>query len=191
MLGTPSAKFSGSHPFKESRRDTGYRNEDRQELLRPAVWDWEVSYDGRLSISNNAAENALRPFTVGRKNWLFADTPKGAKASAVVYSLIETGRMQTVTQGPGLYLALYFRYFTCLLDKGLIILTNALPYFPIQLKNFLTPALQQNSLLPLSKTVLRHFLTIPNLTKTKFLVKADTRLINRKNTDIQTPIPCL
>lgn len=32
--------------------------------------------DGRCSISNNTAENAIRPFTVGRKNWLFADTPK-------------------------------------------------------------------------------------------------------------------
>lgn len=48
--------------------------------------------DGRLSISNNAAENAIRPFTVGRKNWLFADTPKGAKASAAVYSLVETAK---------------------------------------------------------------------------------------------------
>lgn len=48
--------------------------------------------DGRLAISNNAAENAIRPFTVGRKNWLFADTPKGAAASAAVYSLIETAK---------------------------------------------------------------------------------------------------
>ena len=48
--------------------------------------------DGRLSISNNLAENAIRPFTVGRKNWLFADTVKGAKASAMVYSIIETAK---------------------------------------------------------------------------------------------------
>ena len=48
--------------------------------------------DGRLSISNNAAENAIRPFTVGRKNWLFSDTPKGAKASAAVYSIVETAK---------------------------------------------------------------------------------------------------
>lgn len=48
--------------------------------------------DGRLAISNNAAENAIRPFTVGRKNWLFADTPKGAAASAAAYSLIETAK---------------------------------------------------------------------------------------------------
>ena len=48
--------------------------------------------DGRLSLSNNAAENAIRPFVTGRKNWLFADTPKGAAASAAVYSLVETAR---------------------------------------------------------------------------------------------------
>ena len=48
--------------------------------------------DGRCAISNNAAENAIRPFTVGRKNWLFADTPKGASASAAVYSLVETAK---------------------------------------------------------------------------------------------------
>lgn len=48
--------------------------------------------DGRLSISNNVAENAIRPFTVGRKNWLFSDTPKGADASAAVYSIVETAK---------------------------------------------------------------------------------------------------
>ena len=48
--------------------------------------------DGRCSISNNAAENAIRPFTVGRKNWLFADTPKGAGASADIYSIVETAK---------------------------------------------------------------------------------------------------
>jgi transposase len=48
--------------------------------------------DGRCSISNNLAENSIRPFCVGRKNWLFADTPKGAEASAAVYSIIETAK---------------------------------------------------------------------------------------------------
>lgn len=48
--------------------------------------------DGRCSISNNAAENSIRPFTVGRKNWLFCDTPKGADASALIYSLVETAK---------------------------------------------------------------------------------------------------
>ena len=48
--------------------------------------------DGRCSISNNIAENAIRPFVTGRKNWLFSDTPKGASASAAVYSIVETAK---------------------------------------------------------------------------------------------------
>lgn len=48
--------------------------------------------DGRIELSNNQAENAIRPCVVGRKGWLFADTTKGAKASAVVYSIVETAR---------------------------------------------------------------------------------------------------
>lgn len=48
--------------------------------------------DGRCSLSNNLAENAIRPFTVGRKNWLFADTPRGAEASAAIYSLVESAK---------------------------------------------------------------------------------------------------
>lgn len=44
--------------------------------------------DGRLEISNNRAENSIRHFVMGRKNWLFSNTPNGAKASAIYYSLI-------------------------------------------------------------------------------------------------------
>ena len=47
---------------------------------------------GDLPIDNNPAENAIRPFVVGRKAWLFADTPAGARASALIYSLIETAK---------------------------------------------------------------------------------------------------
>ena len=57
-------------------------------------WDYLIGYldDGRLQISNALAENAIRPFAVGRRNWLFADTARGARASATVYSLIETAK---------------------------------------------------------------------------------------------------
>lgn len=48
--------------------------------------------DGNCEISNNLAENSIRPFTVGRKNWLFAGSPNGATASATVYSLAETAK---------------------------------------------------------------------------------------------------
>jgi hypothetical protein len=57
-------------------------------------WSRLILYcsDGTLSISNILAENAIRPFVIGRKAWLFADTPAGAHASAVHYSLIETAK---------------------------------------------------------------------------------------------------
>jgi transposase len=48
--------------------------------------------DGTIPISNNQAENAIRPFAVGRRGWLFADTPKGAEASAIAYSIVETAK---------------------------------------------------------------------------------------------------
>ncbi len=47
---------------------------------------------GEIEISNNQVENAIRPFVVGRKGWLFSDTPKGATASATVYTLVETAK---------------------------------------------------------------------------------------------------
>jgi len=48
--------------------------------------------DGHYPIDNNLAENAIRPFTVGRKNWLFSKSQAGAKASANLYSLTETAK---------------------------------------------------------------------------------------------------
>ncbi|MBK5969354.1 MULTISPECIES: IS66 family transposase [Thiorhodovibrio] len=47
---------------------------------------------GEVEIDNNQAENAIRPFVVGRKNWLFAGCPEGAQTSALLYSLIETAK---------------------------------------------------------------------------------------------------
>lgn len=57
-------------------------------------WDKLTVYpqDGRLCIDNNPAENAIRPFVIGRKNWLFSASVKGACASAALYSLIETAK---------------------------------------------------------------------------------------------------
>jgi transposase len=45
-----------------------------------------------VNIDNNLAENAIRPFVIGLKNWLFSATPRGAHASAAIYSLIETAK---------------------------------------------------------------------------------------------------
>jgi transposase len=57
-------------------------------------WEKLIRYldDGRLPIDNNATEQAIKPFVIGQKNWLFADTVKGAEASANLYSLIETAK---------------------------------------------------------------------------------------------------
>ncbi|MDL2205612.1 IS66 family transposase [Eubacteriales bacterium OttesenSCG-928-N13] len=51
-----------------------------------------VFLDGQLELSNNRAERSIRPFAIGRKNWLFSNTPQGASASAMFYSIIETAK---------------------------------------------------------------------------------------------------
>lgn len=57
-------------------------------------WPYLIRYleDGRLELSNNRAERSIKPFVMGRKNWLFANTPGGAQSSSVIYSLIETAK---------------------------------------------------------------------------------------------------
>ncbi len=57
-------------------------------------WEHLIAYcdHGQLKISNVLVENAIRPFVIGRKGWLFADTPGGAHASALYYTLIETAK---------------------------------------------------------------------------------------------------
>lgn len=49
--------------------------------------------DGRIPISNNDCEASIRPFATGRKAWLFADSPAGARASGIVYTLVETAKL--------------------------------------------------------------------------------------------------
>ena len=57
-------------------------------------WTTLIRYieDGKINIDNNHVENAIRPFVIGRKNWLFSDTVAGAESSARIYSLIETAK---------------------------------------------------------------------------------------------------
>ena len=71
-------------------------------------WDKLIAYldDGRLEIDNNGAENAIRPFVIGRKNWLFSTSVKGVKASANLYSLIETAKANSLE--PYVYLRYLF-----------------------------------------------------------------------------------
>ena len=55
-------------------------------------WPYLINYlkDGRLELSNNRAERSIKPFVIDRKNFLFANTPKGATGSAIMFSLIQT-----------------------------------------------------------------------------------------------------
>ena len=64
--------------------------------------------DGRCSFSNNLSENSIRPFTLGRKNWLFSDTPKGAEASATVYTMVEMAKAHNLN---------IYKYLNYLLQK--------------------------------------------------------------------------
>ena len=94
---------------------------DQQAPVRGSRMDKAVTYirnrrsylttyleDGRCSFSNNLSENAIRPFTVGRKNWLFCDTPNGAQASALVYSMVEIAKANGVN---------VYHFLTYLLEK--------------------------------------------------------------------------
>ena len=71
-----------------------------QSLLGNAInyalnqWSKLIRYieDGRIDIDNNRSERAIKPFVIGRKAWLVSQTSKGANASAILYSLIETAK---------------------------------------------------------------------------------------------------
>ena len=73
-------------------------------------WPYLVRYleDGRLELSNNRAERSIKPFVMGRKNWLFSNTPKGADASAIIYSIMETAKESGLKP---------FEYFQHLLEE--------------------------------------------------------------------------
>lgn len=74
-------------PEKGSKLEEAVRYSLNQKQQLMAFLD-----NGKVPIPNNLAENAIHPFTLGRKNWLFCDTPKGAEASAIVYSLVESAK---------------------------------------------------------------------------------------------------
>jgi transposase len=71
-------------------------------------WPYLIRYleDGRLELSNNRAERSIKPFVMGRKNFLFANTPGGAQGSATIYSIIETAKENRLD--PFRYLAWIF-----------------------------------------------------------------------------------
>ena len=82
--------------------------------------------DGRIEMTNNRAENAIRPFVVGRKNWLFSATTDGANASANLYSLIETAKACELEPYAYLrYLLTYLPRATCVDEVEAVLPYNA------------------------------------------------------------------
>lgn len=74
-------------------------------------WPYLLNYlkDGRLEFSNNRAKRSIKPFVIDRKNFLFANTPSGARSSAVIFSLIQTATENGLDP---------YRYLTWLLSSA-------------------------------------------------------------------------
>lgn len=85
--------------------------------------------DGHLEIDNNAAERSIKPFVIGRKNWLFCKNQKGAHASATIYSIIETAKANNLIAER--YLAYLFDKMTGIDDFSKF---NFEPLMPWQMK---------------------------------------------------------
>src|SRR5271165_2337877 len=73
------------------------RKSNLAEAIRYSLLRWEAltryATDGRLDICNNAAERAIRPLALGRKNWMFAGSDTGGERAAVMYTIIETAKI--------------------------------------------------------------------------------------------------
>lgn len=92
-------------------------------------WDKLETFlrDGRLELDNNRSERSIKPFVIGRKNWMFANTPRGALASAMIYSIIETAKENGLN--PFIYLTYLFETLPNLTDpKDLNALDKLLPW---------------------------------------------------------------
>lgn len=92
-------------------------------------WDKLVVFlqDGRLELDNNRSERSIKPFVIGRKNWLFANTPRGALASAIIYSIVESAKENDLQ--PTTYLTYLFQQLpNCKISDE--VLDTLLPWSP-------------------------------------------------------------
>jgi len=103
--------------------------------------------DGRLELDNNKAERAIKPFVIGRKNWLFSNTPNGARSSAILYSIVQTCLLNKIN--PYQYLAFVLDY----------------------LANHKINQIKINDILPYSKNIIKDF----NMNKEQYLLKCSCR----------------
>jgi hypothetical protein len=99
--------------------------------------------DGRLEIDNNRSERSIRPFVIGRKNWLFANTPRGARSSVTIYSIIETAKENGLH--PFAYLTYLFEMLPTISKADHAKLDNLLPWSETLPANCRLPAKRANS----------------------------------------------
>jgi len=85
--------------------------------------------DGRLELDNNQAERSTKPFVMGRKAWLFANTPRGARASAIIYSIVETVKEKKLN--PFEYLVHVFEQMPNVDLKNPEVLQKLLPWYVV------------------------------------------------------------
>ncbi|MBC7075955.1 MAG: IS66 family transposase [Syntrophomonadaceae bacterium] len=91
-------------------------------------WD-DLSHfllDGRLEIDNNRAERSIKPFVIGRKNFLFSNTPRGARSSAIIYSIIETAKENNLK--PYNYLMYLFEQLPNVNTNDVAVINSLLPW---------------------------------------------------------------
>lgn len=79
-----------------------------------------------MELNNNRNERSIKPFVIGRKNWLFANTPRGANASAKIYSLVETAKENGLN--PFTYLTYLFESLPNVNIADLAVLDSLLPW---------------------------------------------------------------
>ena len=82
--------------------------------------------DGRLELDNNCSERSIKPFVIGRENWHFSVTPKGATSSTMVYSLVETAKENGLD--PFVYLPYLFERLPNIDTRDLSELDKLLPW---------------------------------------------------------------
>lgn len=94
-------------------------------------WDKLSAFlkDGRLELDNNRSERSIKPLVIAHKNWMFANTPRGAQASAIIYSILETAKENSLH--PANYLTYLFEQLPNLADpKDPEALDKLLPWSP-------------------------------------------------------------
>lgn len=84
--------------------------------------------DGRLEIDNNRAERSIKPFVIGRKGWMFSNTPRGATASAMIYSIVESAKENGLN--PYAYLVYLFEQMPNLEITDKDVLDSLMPWSP-------------------------------------------------------------